>query len=199
MTFIAKKFTFIDFFAGIGGFRIPLEKLGGKCLGYSEIDKEAIKVYQQNFIGYYNGEELNLGDISQINELPKNVDLFVGGVPCQPWSVAGKLKGFNDPRGQLWFDVIRLVENYQPKAFIFENVKGLTTGKNKNKLEYLVTQFEQTNYIVKWKVINSYDFGIPQNRERVFIVGIRKYQDNCQNYQFPEPLKVHIRLLDVFD
>lgn len=199
LNFIQTKFTFIDFFAGIGGFRIPLEKLGGKCLGYSEIDKEAIKVYQQNFISYYNTQELNLGDISQINELPKNIDLFVGGVPCQPWSVAGKLKGFNDPRGQLWFDVIRLVKKYQPKAFIFENVKGLTTGKNKDKLDYLVNQFETINYVVKWKVINSYDFGVPQNRERVFIIGIRKDQKNCHDYQFPKPLKVQVRLLDVFD
>ncbi|MGK7886292.1 MAG: DNA cytosine methyltransferase [Crocosphaera sp.] len=198
-TFKPTKFTFVDFFSGIGGFRIPLEKLGGKCLGYSEIDKEAIKVYQQNFIGYYNAEELNLGDISKINYLPNNIDLFVGGVPCQPWSVAGKLKGFNDPRGQLWFDVIRLVKKYQPKAFIFENVKGLTTGKNKDKLEYLVNQFEDINYVVNWKVINSYDFGVAQNRERVFIVGIRKDQQNCHSYQFPKPLKVQIRLLDIFD
>nr|WP_232826303.1 DNA cytosine methyltransferase [Cyanothece sp. BG0011] len=78
LSFVKTQFTFIDFFAGIGGFRIPLEKLGGKCLGYSEIDKEAIKVYQQNFISYYNAQELNLGDISKIHELPKNVDLFVG-------------------------------------------------------------------------------------------------------------------------
>ena len=119
LTLKKTKFTFVDFFAGIGGFRIPLEKLGGKCLGYSEIDKEAIKVYQNKFIGSYNAEELNLGDISKINQLPNNIDLFVEGVPCQPWSVAGKLKGFNDPRGQLWFDVIRLVKKYQPKAFIF--------------------------------------------------------------------------------
>ncbi len=151
LNFIQTKFTFIDFFAGIGGFRIPLEKLGGKCLGYSEIDREAIKVYQRNFISYNNSEEINLGHISQINDLPKNIDLFVGGVPCQPWSVEGKLKGFNDPRGQLWFDVIRLAKKYQPKAFIFENVKGLTTGKNKDKLEYLVNQFEDINYIVNQK------------------------------------------------
>jgi DNA (cytosine-5)-methyltransferase 1 len=102
----SKKFTFIDLFAGIGGFRIALEKLGGQCLGYSEIDKQAIKVYQQNFINYRNQDEIELGDITKITGLPSNIDVIVGGVPCQPWSVAGCLKGFEDPRGKLWFDVI---------------------------------------------------------------------------------------------
>lgn len=113
------KFTFIDLFAGIGGFRIALEKLGGQCLGYSEIDKQASKVYQQNFINYLNKNEIELGDITKINQLPINIDIIVGGVPCQPWSVAGCLRGFKDPRGKLWFDVIRLVNQSQPKAFIF--------------------------------------------------------------------------------
>ncbi len=103
------KFKFIDLFSGIGGFRIPLEKLGGKCVGYSEIDPDAQKVYRQNFLGYVNADEIDLGDIRNIQEIPENLDLIVGGVPCQPWSIAGKLKGFDDPRGQLWFDVIRLL------------------------------------------------------------------------------------------
>ncbi|MEB3341439.1 DNA (cytosine-5-)-methyltransferase, partial [Okeania sp.] len=114
------RFTFIDLFAGIGGFRIPLEKLGGKCLGYSEIDSDAIKVYQQNFLNQYiNNDEKYLEDITKISELPWQVNLIVGGVPCQPWSVAGKLRGFDDSRGKLWFDAIRIVEKNQPEAFIF--------------------------------------------------------------------------------
>ncbi len=91
---IQNKFTFIDLFSGIGGFRIGLENLGGQCLGYSEINKHSISVYKQNFINYLNEDEIELGDITQINELPHNLDIIVGGVPCQPWSVAGKLKGF---------------------------------------------------------------------------------------------------------
>jgi DNA (cytosine-5)-methyltransferase 1 len=193
------KFTFVDLFAGIGGFRIPLEELGGQCLGYSEIDKEAIKVYRQNFIGYLNKDEIELGDITQIDQLPNNTDLVVGGVPCQPWSVAGKLKGFDDPRGKLWFDVIRLLKNNQPKAFIFENVRGLASPKNRHSFEYLLHKFEEINYCVKWKIINSYDFGVPQSRERVFIVGIRNDLENCQEYQFPEPLKIKPKLLDIID
>ncbi|MEH2297444.1 DNA (cytosine-5-)-methyltransferase [Nostoc sp.] len=129
------KFAFIDLFAGIGGFRIALQKLGGQCLGYSEIDKQAIKVYQQNFISYLNKDEIELGDITKITELPSHLDIVVGGVRCQPWSVAGRLKGFEDPRGKLWFDVIRLVNKNKPKGFIFENVSGLASPKNIDNLE----------------------------------------------------------------
>jgi DNA (cytosine-5)-methyltransferase 1 len=193
------NFTFVDLFSGIGGFRIPLEELGGKCLGYSEIDKEAIKIYRQNFISYLNQDEIELGDITKIDSLPNNTNLVVGGVPCQPWSVAGKLKGFDDPRGKLWFDVLRLLNKNKPKAFIFENVRGLASPANRQSFEYLLHQFESIDYCVKWKVINSYDFGVPQSRERVFIVGIRNDLENCQEYQFPDSLKTQPKLLDVID
>ncbi|MFM6008925.1 MAG: DNA cytosine methyltransferase [Sphaerospermopsis kisseleviana] len=194
-----KKFTFIDLFAGIGGFRIALEKLGGQCLGYSEIDKQAVKVYQQNFISYLNKHEIELGDITKIRELPSNIDVVVGGVPCQPWSVAGCLKGFEDPRGKLWFDVIRLVSKSQPKAFIFENVSGLASPKNRDNLELILQEFEHIGYCVKWKVLNAYDFGLPQNRDRVFIVGIRNDIESCHQYQFPSPLNIHPKVLDILD
>jgi DNA (cytosine-5)-methyltransferase 1 len=102
------KFTFIDLFAGIGGFRIALEKAGGTCLGFSEIDKEAVKTYYDNFIPY-NSNETDFGDITKLSLLPQ-VDILVGGVPCQSWSVAGKMKGFEDPRGRLWMDTLRVVD-----------------------------------------------------------------------------------------
>lgn len=194
-----RKFSFIDLFAGIGGLRIALEKLGGQCLGYSEIDKQAIKVYQQNFINYLNKDEIELGDITKISYLPLNLDIVVGGVPCQPWSVAGVLKGFEDPRGRLWFDVIRLVGNSKPKSFIFENVSGLASPKNRGNLELILGEFAQIGYCVKWKILNAYDFGLPQNRERVFIVGIRKDLDKCQDYQFPLPLNIHPKVLNILD
>ncbi len=193
------KFTFIDLFAGIGGFRIALEKLGGQCLGYSEIDKQAMKVYQQNFISYLNQNEIALGDITKINQLLINVDLIVGGVPCQPWSVAGRLRGFEDPRGQLWFDVIRLVNQSQPKAFIFENVSGLANPKNRDNLELILSELTHIGYCVKWKVLNAYDFGVPQNRDRVFIVGIRNDLEKSQEYKFPHPLNIHPKLVDILD
>ncbi|WP_414578288.1 DNA cytosine methyltransferase [Anabaena sp. CCY 9402-a] len=193
------KFNFVDLFAGIGGFRIALEKLGGQCLGYSEIDKQAIKVYRQNFISYLNEDEIELGDITKISELPSNLDIVVGGVPCQPWSVAGCLKGFDDPRGKLWFDVIRLVNQSQPKSFIFENVSGLASPKNRENLELILHELENLGYCVKWKILNAYDFGLPQNRDRVFIVGIRNDIEKCQEYNFPNPLKVHPKVLDILD
>ncbi|MBO1061902.1 MAG: DNA cytosine methyltransferase, partial [Aphanizomenon flos-aquae CP01] len=194
-----KKFTFIDLFAGIGGFRIALEKLGGQCLGYSEIDKQAIKVYQQNFISYQNKDESELGDITKVTKLPSNIDVIVGGVPCQPWSVAGCLKGFDDQRGKLWFDVIRLVNKSQPKAFIFENVSGLASPKNKESLELILQNFSDIGYAAKWKILNAYDFGLPQNRDRVFIVGIRNDLEKSQEYRFPHPLHIHPKVLDILD
>ncbi len=191
------KFTFIDLFAGIGGFRIPLSELGGVCLGYSEIDKEAIKTYQKNFITDTNSDELFLGDINNINKLPFDIDLITGGVPCQPWSIAGKLKGLDDPRGQLWLDVFRVVELNKPKAFIFENVKGLTEPRNKDSLNYIISNLNQSGYVVKYQVLNSYDFGLPQDRDRIFIVGIRNDLENCWGFTFPKPLDKKIKLYDI--
>jgi DNA (cytosine-5)-methyltransferase 1 len=190
------KFTFVDLFSGIGGFRIPLEELGGTCLGYSEINKEAIKVYRQNFIRHIN-EEADLGDITNLNQLPFETDIIVGGVPCQPWSIAGKMQGLQDPRGQLWLDVFRLVKINQPKAFIFENVKGLTEPRNRESLEYILDNLTSSGYVVKYQILNSYDFGLPQDRDRIFIVGIRNDIDNSWGFTFPEPINKHLKLYDL--
>ncbi len=191
------KFTFVDLFAGIGGFRIPLEELGGICLGYSEIDKEAIKVYQKNFIRDVNANEAYLGDITKLNKLPFEIDVLVGGVPCQPWSIAGKLQGLDDPRGQLWIDVFRVVKANQPKAFIFENVKGLTEPRNRKSLEYILNHLTEAGYVVKYQVLNSYDFGLPQDRDRIFIVGIKNDIENCWGFTFPKPIDKQPKLYDV--
>ena len=188
------KFTFIDLFSGIGGFRIPLEELGGKCLAYSEIDQDAIEIYKRNFITYINSDEVYLGDISQVKNLPWNIDIITGGVPCQPWSIAGKLKGFNDSRGVLWFNVIQLVQLNKPKAFIFENVKGLTEPRNKESLDYIITNLTNSGYVVKFKILNSYDFGLSQDRDRVFIVGIRNDLEKCKQFEFPKPLNIKPKL-----
>ena len=199
LTFIKTRFTFVDLFAGIGGFRIPLEQLGGKCLGYSEIDKAAIKVYQNNFIRYCNQDENNLGDIRQIGKLPFDIDLIVGGVPCQSWSVAGNLQGFKDPRGQLCFDAIRVVQENQPKAFIFENVRTLISNAHKSSLNLLIQEFHKLGYIVHVSLLNSYDFGVPQNRERMFLVGIKNDLDRCHEFKFPQPVTTKPKLIDILD
>lgn len=180
------EFTFVDLYAGIGGFRIPLEQLGGKCLGFSEIDKYAIETYKTNFIDRTNFTEIELGSVTNLYELPfQNIDLIVGGVPCQSWSVAGKMRGFEDPRGKLWNDTIRIIELNQPKSFIFENVKGLFDPRNKGSLELIIESFEKVGYKVKYKLLNSYDFELPQNRERIYIVGIRNDLAIGNSFTFP--------------
>ncbi len=187
------EFTFIDLFSGVGGFRIPLEQLGGKCVAYSEIDKQAIKVYENNFD---TNNETYLGDITKVKKTPK-ADIIVGGVPCQAWSVAGKKKGFDDPRGKLWKDTIRVIKKNRPKAFIFENVKGLYDPRNKSSLQLIINEFRKCNYEVNHRVLNAYDFGLPQNRDRLFIVGIRN--DIKFDFNFPLPVKKSKQLTKIID
>ena len=162
------NFSFVDLFSGIGGFRIPLEKLGGSCLGFSEIDNNAISTYTTNF-HFCN----NLGSVKNITKLPFSVDLITGGIPCQSWSIAGSNKGFKDERGELWFDAFRILELNKPKAFIFENVKGLVDPRNKDSFDIIISELEKL-YNVSYSLLNSKNFGLIQNRERIYIIGIRK-------------------------
>ena len=177
-------FKYVDLFSGIGGFRIALDSVGGESVGYSEIDKRAIETYQKNFS---DPDSHNLGDVTKIKDLPK-LDLIVGGVPCQSWSVAGKGRGFDDPRGKLWYDAIKMVEMAKPKVFVFENVKGLVDPRNKANIKLIVKSFNDIGYRVKYRLLNSYDFGVPQNRSRVFIVGFREdMKSYFDNFQYPLP------------
>ncbi len=194
------RFTFVDLFAGIGGFRIALERLGGKCLGYSEINKLAVEVYKKNFISYINSDEKELGDITKLDVIPFKIDVLSGGVPCQPWSIAGKLGGFNDPRGRLWCDVIRLVQSNKPKSFIFENVKGLTEPRNQEAFDLIISKLVKSGYYVNWNILNAYDFGLPQDRDRVFIIGIRNDLITSDfSFIFPEPLPEKPKLFNFID
>lgn len=173
-------FTFIDLFAGIGGFRVPLEEVGGKCVFSSEWDKHAIKTYKDNF------NEVPKGDITKIKEeeIPGH-DLLTAGFPCQPFSIAGKMKGFSDTRGTLFFDVARIVKYHKPKVVVLENVRNFATHDNGNTLEVVINTLEDLNYEVKYKVLNAKDFGLPQNRERIFLVCINKYY-NFKSFNFPQ-------------
>ena len=144
------RFTFIDLFSGIGGFKMALSNNGGHCLGFSEINKDAINTYCDNF---QVESSYNLGDITKIKELP-NHDLLTAGVPCQSWSIAGKNLGFDDDRGQLWNDTIYLLQQSQPKAFIFENVKGLVDPRNKKALSYILERIQKAGYYADYFVIN---------------------------------------------
>ena len=189
-----KKFKFIDLFAGVGGFRIPAEKLGGECVGFSEIDQSAISVYEENF---NNEHELVLGDIKSLNEMPA-ADIYLGGVPCQAWSVAGKKLGFEDPRGKLWEDTIRVTALNQPKAFIYENVKGLLDPRNRSSLDLILSEFSKAGYKTYYSLLNAYDFGLPQNRDRIFIVGIRK-DLLTEAFIFPKPIEHENNLSRIID
>ncbi|ETP66967.1 DNA methyltransferase [Planococcus glaciei CHR43] len=178
-----KIFTFIDLFAGIGGFKQALDSNGGVCVGYSEIAKDAIDVYCDNF---NISPEENFGDITKIKELPPH-DLLTAGVPCQSWSIAGRNLGFDDDRGQLWNDTIYLLQQSKPKAFIFENVKGLYDPRNKEALDYILARINEAGYHAKSYMVNSYDYGVPQNRERIYIIGFRE-EIYFKRFNLPLPI-----------
>jgi DNA (cytosine-5)-methyltransferase 1 len=177
-----EHFTFVDLFAGIGGFKMALSKNGGICQGFSEIEADAIRVYCENF---RESSKNNFGDITKIDELPQH-DLLTAGVPCQSWSIAGKNLGFDDDRGQLWNDTLYLLQKSQPKAFIFENVKGLVDPRNEGALAYVLERIEQAGYYASYHVINSYDYGVSQNRVRIYIVGFRG-KEYFRRFRLPPP------------
>lgn len=158
--------TFIDLFCGIGGIRIGMESQGFKCVMSSDINTECQRTYQENF------NELPLGDITKINE--KNVpnhDILCAGFPCQPFSISGKQKGFDDTRGTLFFEICRIINEKRPKVVFLENVKHLVYHNHGHTLEVILKKLEDLEYKVSWKVLNGSDFGVPQNRERIIIVG----------------------------
>ena len=187
-----KCFSFIDLFSGIGGFKIALENNGGNCLGFSEINRDAIEFYCKNF---QEKEERNFGDITKIQDLPTH-DLLTAGVPCQSWSIAGKNLGFNDDRGKLWNDTIYLLKKTQPKAFIFENVKGLVDPRNKEALDYILDKIKKSGYYAHYYVINSYDHGVPQSRIRVYIVGFKE-KEFFLKFKIPSPLIKKKKLAEI--
>lgn len=191
------SFKFIDLFAGIGGIRIPFQELGGKCVFTSEWDKFAQKTYRLNF-----GEEPS-GDITLIDEksIP-DFDILLGGFPCQPFSQAGLKKGFSDTRGTLFFEIERILKEKKPKAFLLENVKQLRSHNKGRTLAVILEHLDALNYYVKFEVLRAGDFGVPQNRERIYIVGLDKdYFDlsNDYDFQFPKPSNIKTRLGDILE
>lgn len=156
-------------FSGIGGFEKGIDQAGiaGICVGYSEIDKYAIKVYERNFSGHR-----NYGNATAINaaDLP-DFDLLVGGFPCQAFSIAGKRAGFDDTRGTLFFDIARILKEKRPRHLVLENVKGLLSHDSGRTFTTIIGVLTDLGYSVEWQVLNSKNFGVPQNRERVYIVG----------------------------
>ena len=164
------SFTFIDLFAGIGGFRSGFEQAGGKCLLASEIDKHARKVYADN---YDTSDEIMLGDITKIpaDTVPAH-DVLLAGFPCQPFSIAGERKGFEDTRGTLFFDVARILDKKQTPGFALENVKGLISHDEGNTYRVICKTLRDLGYGLSIRVLNAGNW-LPQNRNRIFIVGHR--------------------------
>ena len=160
------EFTFIDLFAGIGGFRIPMQELKGKCVFTSEFNYWAQKTYEHNF------GEVPFGDITKLNLdiVPKH-DVLTAGFPCQPFSISGKMKGFEDTRGTLIYNVFQIIEKRHPKVIFLENVKHLIHHDGGNTLKTILKDLEDLGYKTSWKLLNASDFGVPQNRERIIIIG----------------------------
>lgn len=187
-------FTFIDLFAGIGGFRQALTDVGGRCVGFSEIAPDAIHSYCLN---YNEPKSSNLGDITKLRSLPQH-DFLTAGVPCQSWSIAGKNLGFDDDRGQLWNDTLFLLNQARPKAFIFENVKGLADPRNAEALSYIMARIKQAGYYAHKFVLNSFDYGVAQNRVRIYIIGFKDFSA-FSKFKLPKKTPGSTRLCDVIE
>ena len=190
-------FTQIDLFAGIGGIRLGFQNNGGKTVFSSEWDKFAQKTYRINY------GEIPFGDITQINEhdIPEH-DILLAGFPCQPFSQAGLKKGFEDTRGTLFFDIARILRAKRPKAFLLENVKQLKGHDNGKTLEVILNTLNELNYYVPTpKVLNAKDFNVPQNRERIYIVGFNKdyLPENYEEFSFPIGEKIKTSVSDILE
>ena len=191
------SFKFIDLFAGIGGFRLAFQNLGGNCVFTSEWDKYSKQSYKANF------GEIPFGDITKDktkNYIPDDFDVLCAGFPCQAFSIAGRRGGFEDTRGTLFFDVAEIIKKKQPKAIFLENVKGLRNhDKGKTLATILNVLREDLNYYVpEPQILNAKEFGVPQNRERIFIVGFRK-DLGIEEFQYPEPTDKSAILEDILE
>ncbi|WP_316805310.1 DNA cytosine methyltransferase [Pedobacter nototheniae] len=185
-------FKFIDLFSGIGGFRLASQNLGGNCVFSSEWDEFSQKTYEANF------GETPFGDITKAETrkfIPKNYDLLCAGFPCQPFSYAGLKQGFDETRGTLFFDILEILKNTEPKMFLLENVKGLKSHEGGKTLEIIENSLKELGYTIKWEILNSYDFGLPQYRERWYCVGFKEKVD----FEFPKGNKRGVKIKAIID
>lgn len=191
------KFTFIDLFAGIGGFRIAMQEVGGKCVFSSEWDHYARLTYEANF------GEVPFGDITKIDEkdIPEH-DVLCAGFPCQAFSIAGYREGFNDKkgRGNLFFDILRIVRLKNPKVVFLENVKNLKNHDKGNTFKTIKQSLEESGYSVFDAVLNTMEYGnMPQNRERIYVVGIKKKKGEELDFEFPSKLELTTKIEHVLE
>lgn len=185
--------TFIDLFAGIGGFHQALNHFGAKCVFASEIDKHASDTYYDNY------HIAPFGDITKIDEkeIPAH-DILCAGFPCQAFSISGKQKGFDDVRGTLFFDIVRIAKHHKPKIILLENVKNLTKHDNGNTLKVILSNLNELGYTVYYQVLNASYFGVPQNRERIYIIGFH-HSLNRPAFYFPNGNNQPICVADILE
>lgn len=184
-------YNFIDLFAGIGGFRLALESFGAKCIFSSEWDKHACEVYNANFNEFPNG------DITKISacDIPKH-DILCAGFPCQAFSISGKMKGFEDTRGTLFFDIARIVDYHKPKILLLENVKNFQKHDNGRTLKVVLNSLSEIGYNVYFKILNASHYGIPQMRERIYFVCFSN-ELNIKDFDFPKPVNKNSTVEDI--
>lgn len=187
--------TFADLFSGLGGFRIAFEKNKCKCVFSSEIDEKVIEVYKRNF------NDNSKCDITKknIDEIP-NFDILCAGFPCQPFSLAGRRLGFEDSRGTLFFNVANILRQKRPKAFILENVRGITNHDGGRTLKTILGTLDELGYNYKYNVLNAKEYGIPQHRERWYCIGIRKdINTNINLFNFPRKCNLKFKVKDIIE
>lgn len=184
-------YTFIDLFAGLGGFRIALESLGARCVYSNEWDASAQQVYASNF------GDMPQGDITQVDErsIPDH-DILCAGFPCQAFSISGKKRGFEDSRGTLFFDVARIVKEKKPKIIFMENVKNFAAHDNGRTLSVVKETVESLGYSFEGEVLNSVHYGVPQKRERIYMVCFRN-DLHVEHFEFPKPVELVRHVEDV--
>lgn len=183
--------NFIDLFAGIGGFRLGMEQAGHKCLAYCEKDKFALQTYKSNFntddnIGWNDIKDVTEGEIIEFGK-QHEVDIICAGFPCQAFSIAGKKRGFADTRGTMFFELEKFAKILKPKYLLFENVKGLLTHDRGRTFATILYELWKLGYDAEWQVLNSKDFNVPQNRERVFIIGRLRGKSTRQIFPIVSP------------
>jgi DNA (cytosine-5)-methyltransferase 1 len=190
------SFTFIDLFAGVGGMRLGFEAAGGTCILTCEIDEDAVTTYAENFHPKHHHEYVR--DIRDLVNPPDH-DVLVAGFPCQPYSIAGLRMGLEDERGQVFLEIIRILRESQPRAFLLENVKGMMSHNSGSTFAYMTNLLQECGYFLRAEILNSMTHSnVPQNRERVFIAGFRE-SEAYEKFRFPGPLPLKLTVHDCFE
>lgn len=188
------KYRTISLFAGIGGFDLGFSNAGFNMIWANDFDKYCVQTFKENI-----NENIILGDINEhLDDIPEH-DVLVGGFPCQPFSTLGKLKGFEDDRGTLFFTIKEIIKKHDTKVVVLENVKNIVNHDKGKTFRKIKSDLEEMGYYVNYKVLNSADYGIPQRRNRVYIVAFKKKYFNNVPFEYPEPMKLDLKAQDLLD